>query len=358
MPPPRDDLHSVAERFDALYTDLTVLQRLLVAAVRNGDRSAAVLEAVQRAEILLAAAHAADTGMARRRPSPKDVETAALRTRLLHRPVDAVVLLAVLRSLRRSQALPLLTEALRMDSEDGADSELGRYAVVELLAAPRSMSDDTGRRLAAHFGIEPRSPVGALSAVELDRLWVPGLRNALTASRTAWRIGAVVNPVRRRTDWGQADLSWTPGSTVSRAGSPTPRRHPPTKRPHAMGGPADAVDVAEALFQFTERQLVSEAVPDWDRLQAIDDDDDERTRALRAKQSGLRKRLHEDDAAWLYVVVDRYIAADRSTRKARQLAVADPETWGSSNPMGLARTTARRCGEILALFDPDFPSRC
>jgi hypothetical protein len=140
------------------------------------------------------------------------------------------------------------------------------------------------------------------------------------------------------------------GSWVEAIGSPTD-----TARAAAVvacerdGWPADAVAVAEILVRFTAARVAPVIIDGWEQIAAIADEE-QWVRAMRAERTALRDSDEEDRYvnAW---AMDQLIAAIVAARKARRLADGPQHEWGAATPMGLSRTTARRCGELLGLGD-------
>ena len=143
------DLEAVAERFDAVYTEMTVLQRELIAARRGDVPVRNARELADRVDTFLAAYRVVVGAMAVGRPSYRDSEAAALRVRVLRPPVDEHLLLAALKAQARSHAFALLADALDQSAgDDTLSTAVGARTVAELLAAPRGMGAATPHALA------------------------------------------------------------------------------------------------------------------------------------------------------------------------------------------------------------------
>jgi hypothetical protein len=148
------DLDRVAERFDAVYSELTLLQRRLIAARRDPLSPRDEWELLERARVMIAAFTTAEGALEIGAPSVAEMEAAALAARVLQRPVDDHLLLAAMRSQGRSYAYPLLAAALRMSATETPAGLAGRQ-VIELLGASRSFGAHTARDLAKHWGVSP-----------------------------------------------------------------------------------------------------------------------------------------------------------------------------------------------------------
>lgn len=64
--------------------------------------------------------------------------------------------------------------------------------------------------------------------------------------------------------------------------------------------------------------------------------------------------VHADtdgEAEFAWYALDRLIEATTAARKARRIVALPEVQWGSGQPLALARSVARRCGETLALIE-------
>jgi hypothetical protein len=345
------DLDEIGERFDALYTELTGLQRELIAARRgslDGDRER---ELADQAAAFLAAFEVAKRSLLVGGPTPREVEAAALRARLFEASPDPHLVLAVLGALNRAYAYPLLVELVhRSNSDDTLVETFGDRSLGAVLAAPKGMGASTARALAAHLGLDPRLAMAELDQGELDRL-CDGLRDAaheLPADVTPWRARAP-KPAADGTGAGAVVLqAW-----IDAIGPPRETaREQAVRAAEREGWPTDAVPVAERLLAFTLDHLAPGLVPDWDRIAAIEDLD-ARLAAMRAERSTAWHAESDDVRVLAIAVFDPLIEAIRSARKARRLVDGPEEAWGSAKPVALARTVGRRCGTVLSFCDPD-----
>jgi hypothetical protein len=50
-------------------------------------------------------------------------------------------------------------------------------------------------------------------------------------------------------------------------------------------------------------------------------------------------------------VLDPRIEANKTVNKARRLVDGPEDLWGSSTPLALARTAARRCGQLVSVCE-------
>lgn len=345
----KSDLAKAAEQFDALYTDLTALQRELISAVRgDAEDGPATRELVERARAVVAAARAADRALELGRPSDQDLEVEALRARVLVPPLDVHLLLAAFRSQGRSRAFPLIAEAIEIAEEQDAVAEaFADLPIAEVLAAPRGMGTRTAARLASCWGFDPAAVVSELSSEDRGRLraGVADAAYGLPDGVETWRRSS--KPSLDGREGGSAVLkAW-----VEAIGPPSETARVAAAEAAAREGwPKDAVPAAEHLVAFTREILAPGLFPDWEQISA-GADEDERLRALRAQSSQWR-RGGERDGFVLAYALNLLIEAITATRKARRLVDGPESEWGSSTPLALARTASRRCGDLVESCEP------
>jgi hypothetical protein len=344
------DLDAVAERFDALYTQMTVLQRELIAAQRDGAAGQRLCELADRVDTFVFAYRASDSAMSVGQQSIRDAEAAALRQRVLRPPIDEHLLLAALKTLGRPHAFALLADAIQRAADaDALETAFGARTVGELLGASRGMGAGTARPLAEHLGLDPDAPIAEIDRDDLDRLYA-GLHDAAGGLPDAirdWRRRGVKAP-----DDGAGAGPVVLSSWVEAIGAPTDSaRAAAVAAAERTGWPPDAVAVAEALVTFTHDVLAPALIDDWERIAQIADEQ-QRLSAMRAQATAWRSSGEEDGfvIAW---ALDRLITAIKTCRKARRLADGSPQAWGSSTPLALARSSARRCGELLSLGEQE-----
>ena len=122
------------------------------------------------------------------------------------------------------------------------------------------------------------------------------------------------------------------------------------------GWPPNAVEVAELLLRFSVDHLAPRLVPSWDRIVGFEDPVD-RLAAMRSEQDAWWDAhdpdVQDDEAEIAWMTLRCLINATNSVGKARRLADGPEAEWGSANPLALARSTGRRCGELLTLLHPD-----
>jgi hypothetical protein len=353
VPRSEPDLREVAARFDALYTELTGLQRELIAACRNGVEGAAAWELAERAVAVIAGVNAADRALAIGAPSAREVEAAALRARVMEAPPDAHLLFAVLQVQTKLHGYPLLADVLaRARGEESVAEAFGEHTSEDLFAAPRGVGSYVACQLATHYDVDPDQPVSVLDDDALDRLDA-ALREA------AYGLPNGINDGRRRKVKGP-DNGVGAGRLVLDAwidelapASETPREEA-VAAAQREGWPADAVPVAERLVRFTEEVLAPHLVPTWDRIAAFEDLD-ERLAAMRAEHAAWRPAATDEDQEALiaWYSLRELMETMKQVRKARRLADGPEERWGSSTPLALSRSAARRCGRLLAVFERD-----
>jgi hypothetical protein len=342
------DLDAAAERFDALYTVMTVLQRELIAAVRDGVGDDRARELAVRVDVFVAAHRATEGAMAVGQPSVRDAEAVALRARVLRGTVDEHLLLAALRAQGRGHAFALLADALTQAAGDDALAEaVGERTVAELLAAPRGMGVHTAHRFAEHLALDPSGAVADLDATVLNAL-CEALRDATTGLPDGvedWRRRAAKPPAD-----GTGACDAVLDVWIDAIGAPTDSaRAAAVDARGRESWPPDAVAAAETLVAFTVARIARVVIADWERIAAITDET-QRLKAMRAERAALRHTDDEDKLirGW---ALGQLHAAVTAARKARQLADRPAGQWGSSTPVAQARTAARRCGELVALAD-------
>jgi hypothetical protein len=351
VPRSEPDLPEVAARFDALYTELTGLQRELIAACRNGVDIAAARGLAARAGAVIAGVNAAERAISVGAPSARDVEAAALRARVMEAPLDPHLLFAVIQAQTKLHGYPLLADVLeRARGEDAVPEAFGDHTSEELFAAPRGVGSYVARQLAEHYEVAPGQAVSDLDGAALERLLV-GLREA------AYSVPDGINDGRRRKPTGPADGAGAGGLVLDAwidelaPASETPREEA-VAAAQREGWPVDAVPVAERLVQFTEEVLAPHLVPTWDRIAAFEDVE-QRLAAMRAEHAAWRSDASDEDqealVAWW--TLQELPEAMKQVRKARRLVEGPDDRWGSSTPLALSRSAARRCGRLLTPFE-------
>lgn len=356
-------LDKTAERFDELYTRMTGVQRRLIEAVRSGDQSdPRTRELVEEARTIIAACDTAARAMTVGY-SAREVEDRALRARVLHPPLDAVLVMAAARSQSRPCGYRLLADALSLTSGSGdsPDAETApapadvwaERSVFDLLLAPQGMGEYTARRVSEHIGVAADALIAELDEPRLGQLIV-GLREcADTLPESAGRGRSRPKMPEDAKGAGRDVLDrW-----VDASGNGTdPIRQAARDAAQREGWPADGAPVAEILVAFTGSALMPAIVPSFEVL-AAEADFEQRVAAMRAEERSYRQRWQyrgaseEDrqDAFNVAHVLREYIEATRAAAKAAQLAALAAEQWRSGTPLSNARTAARRCGGILAM---------
>lgn len=342
------ELEKVAARFDTAYTRMTQAQRKLIEARRNGLEESAERELVEEAAALSAAVEAALRGLTIGTPSAAELEEAAVSKRVLQPPVDAPLLVAVLRSRIRSQAFPLLSAAIRMSVAD-MPSSLRRRSLAELLAAPISMGDATARALCRHWALDPDTRLGDLDETELSAL----------CDRVEDAAGRLPPDVRKAR--GQRPAAPTHGVGAGRAvldkwvestGHPLDGVRPiALEVSRKAGWPEDAVPVAMRLADFTFRALLPALVAEWRQIQATDDDR-ERLKAIKSQADAWWHHEDEDSQLkwWTLKTAEEVLdAVIRLESTQRDYTTKS----GSNTAMALSRRIARGSGHLLSACEPD-----
>jgi hypothetical protein len=351
VPRADSDLADVAARFDALYTELTGLQRELIAACRNGVDVAAAGELAARAGAVIAGVNAAERALALGAPSGREVEAAALRARVMEAALDPHLLFVVVQAQTKLHGYPLLADVLeRARGEDSLVEAFADHTSVELFAAPRGVGSYIARQVAEHYDVDPHEAVVDLDDAALDRL-----RDALREA--AHGLPAGISDGRRRKPTGPADGTGAGGLVLDAwidelgPASETPREEA-VAAAQREGWPKDAVPVAEGLVRFTEEVLAPHLVPTWDRIAAFDDVE-QRLAAMRAEHAAWRPDASTEDQEALIVwwALRELPKAIKLVRKARRLVDGPEDRWGSSTPLALSRSAARCCGRLLAPFE-------
>lgn len=348
--PSGDDLDRAAERFDALYTAMTVLQRDLIAARRNGANVAEVRALCERAHVFTSAYAAAEAAASIGRPNARAVEAAALRARLLVPPIDEHLLFAAIASQPRAYGFPILADALAQAARDDAlDAAVGQRTATDVLSTARGMGRATAARLAEHLELDPDAAVTDLTSDQIERLHA-GLREF------ARGLPDGVEDWRRRGPKASGDgvgggpavvAAWA--SEIGRAGDR--HRSAAIEASRRDGWPADALPAAKQLLAFTLAELAPGLIPEWDRIAAAGDDE-ERMALLRSERSAW-SHPQTDEEALVRWVLDRLLVAIKQARTADRLNESPADRWGSTTPLAAARGVARRCGEVLSMVEED-----
>lgn len=344
------DLAEIAARFDALYTELTGLQRQLIAACRDEAHGAGDRDLAERAGAIIAGVSAAKRALVVGAPSPREVEAAALRARVMEAPLDPHLLCAVLGAETKLHGYPLLADVLDRARGEGAVAEaFGDRTTKELLAAPRGVGGHLARQLSEHCDVNPDRPLAELGDDSLDRL-TAALRDAAHGMPEGVEDGRRRRPKGPEDGTGASRLvldAWidelAPASETAREQAVTAAQRD--------GWPADAVPAAERLVRFTEEVLAPHLVPTWERVAAFKDPE-QRLGAMRAEHAAWRPASSDDEDAMIaWFTLQELLEAVKQVRKARRLSDGPQAQWGSSSPLALSRSAARRCGRLLAIFD-------
>lgn len=333
----------IAQRFDSIYTELTLLQRQLIAAMREGREDPQLAE---RARILIAVYEAARYGETVGRPGRLELEAEAIRARVLQHPLDVELLEAGLRAQRRRHAFPLLSDALELARQADTIELFSGHSIAKWLSLPYGVSRALADKLAAHLHLNPDHSPPELSADELQRL-IDGLREAAVS------LPESVQPQHRRIrgrhdgrDAGSVVLdAWLDGVGRSEL---YPAVTEARSRP---GWPTHALDVAGQLSRCSLEHLAVRHLPALEPILQLETTDD-RLKAMRT----LRREWWasgEDRLADLAHALDLLIEAVGALEKARRLVELPESQWGSSSPLAEARRCARRCGNFISFWDPE-----
>ena len=343
-------LARAAARFDAVYTDMTLLQRELLDATRAGVDAARARELSERAFVMAAAVSAAESGLALGQPAAREVEAAALRARILASNPDPILLTMALRAQRRREAYALLADVLERAADDGTVAPwFQRTTLTELLGAPRGMGRRTAATLIDRWGRDPNAAVDELAGAAAREL-------ASLVRDAAEQLPDGILPQQARHTRGPDDGRGAGGEVlaawVDAIGAPAS-----TARAAAIGAteregwPRDAAAVALELADFAEQQLAPRLIPEWERIVSCGGDGGWIPAARAQRRQWWASRT--EDGATLAWLVDLLIGARRAADKAASLAGEPPERWGSQTPLAQARTAARRCGDLIGACEPD-----
>lgn len=348
-------LDRVAERFDALYSELTVLQRRLISAQRGELDERAEAELIEEASVITASVTAAARALAVGRPSHAEMEAEAHAARVLHHPIDDYLLLAAMSAQGRAEAYQLLSAALRMSASragtDGMPEGLARRELAEFLAAPRGMADRSGRLLLRHWGRDHDLRVGDVPIDQIDELCdrIEDAGAKLPPEVRGTRVRQAAAPPDGRGAGDRVLSSW-----VDACGLPADGVRPLAAAAAAREGwPADAAPVAFLIADFTNQTLFPAILgQEWEKLLMIADEQ-ERLRAMRAQSLAWMRTDDEERQAW---GVALRIAAEllQAEVRLRGLEGDYSRRAGGQTAMALARTIARRGGELLGWFEEDW----
>lgn len=283
-----------------------------------------------------------------------------MRERVLTPPLDGHLLMAAARSQNRAEAYPILADALTLSAKQDAIERVweGR-TVADLLGSPRAMGTGRVRDLAAHYDLPLEAAVAEADERDLARL-IEALRGS--AVTLPEEVKGRRKPARLPEDGtgGGADVlsRW-----VNATGAGTdPGRRAAYEASRRDGWPTDAVPVAEILVEFNHRQVLPRALEGFGDLVGSNPDYEELIAALRAEERRYHDRWRFEGAdqpgsetnlalQWIYRT---HVEALTAVRKAREKLERDPSHWRGPAPLPLARTAARRSGEILGGFEePD-----
>jgi hypothetical protein len=353
-------VQKTAESFDELYTRMTGLQRRLIEVARSGDESdPRTRELEEEARTVIAACEAAARAMTLGYDA-REVEARALRARVLHPPLDGVLVMAAARSLARPYGYALLADALAIEHSeaDSAASDVwAERSVLDLLSAPQGMGEFRAGHVADHIGLAAEALVADLDDSARKQLIV-GLRQCADELPESVNSGRRQPKLPENAAGAGRDLldRW-----VDESGTGTdPIRQAARKAAQRGGWPEDGVPVAELLVAFTGRTLMPHIVPGFEVL-AAEPDFEQRVAAIRAEERSYRQRWRylseteeeRQEAFDVAAALRGYVEGMRAAAKARQLVELAPEQWRSGSPLTNARTAARRCGEILAMSTED-----
>lgn len=339
------DLESTAERYDAVYTALTGIQKRLIDARRNGLDAKTERELINEASSLSAAVQVAlrSTGFGL---SVADAEAAALAARILQPPVDGIALVAALRSMVRRQAFPFLSAALRMSGSD-MPASLGKRRLFDLLAAPKAMGDQTARALCRHSGFDPDVALDELAPTDLDVL-CGCIDDAVD------QLPLEVRRTRGRRPAAPPDGSGAAKTVldlwVDSTGPPLEgtRAHVAAAARHGAWSD-DAVPVAQLLADFTLRCIAPVLLEEWGELNQIEDQHD-RSRAMERQGMSWFHRQNEELEMKAAILCDIRVVMD-SQIGLNAMDGNYSKRYRSSTAMSLARRIAKASGELLTCLE-------
>jgi hypothetical protein len=357
-----DELKAAAEAFDELYTELTLLQRHLVAARRDdGLPDAEARRLISRVKVFTAAAEAADQASAAGEPSPVQVTLKALKVRVTQADLDAELLLPVLRGLPRRSAFPLLAEFLQAAVERGhaLDELLVDVTLEDLVGAPMGMGPSRAAIVFERAGFDSDPSPADLSSQQVQNLCA-ALRD-LARPQPTEVFGRTRTPKPPDDGIGAADAvlrSWR--SAVGRVTEPTGSAALAATR--REGWPADAVQVATLLTTWARDAVAPTFFTDIGEFlkQNKDLPEAELIRLLRADANEANheaRYLPEEESREHYFrwyVLKTLADAIQAESKARGFSEQGPEAWSSQTPVSLARTAGRRVGELVAYVADEY----
>jgi hypothetical protein len=337
------NLDDAADRFDAVYSQLTLLQRRLIAARRGELDADDENELIEQAAVFTRAFQTAERALAVGGLSAAELEGEALGARVLHKPVDEHLLLAALRSQRRAEAYPLLAAALRM-SVGELPASLAERSLLGLLAAPRGMGERSAQDLLGVWGLEPDVLLGDLpddaseqlcARIDDAALELPEAVRRTRGQKPAAPADGHDAGDRVLNSW--IDASGAPSNGVRPLLAAAARRE---------DWPSDAAPVALLLASFARTELLPALLgDDWAAIAEIADVG-ERIQAVR-EQSRVWWEAGDRETQMLSILLR--CVADMMNAERRLRAMDGDYSTPRPGPtaMQLSRTIARRCGEIL-----------
>lgn len=350
---PEQSVEEVGERFDALYTRLTQLQRRLIAASRNGADDRAALELAREAAAIVRAVEIAGRATSTVSLSAREIEAEALRARVLLAPIEGVLVMAAARSQARAYAYPLLAEVITRADAQAAWCE---WSVHDVLGAPQRTGEATAQRLARRLDLAPEALLGDLA--EADRTRLTDALEEWAAGIPPEASGRLVKPKPPDDGRGAGEVVLERWIDAMGAGS-SPVRLAAREATARSGWPQDAVAVAGLLLEFLTARVMPLLIPSFEAIRAAEPDEEGLISALRAEERSFRDGWHyssDESEKELFFnrrwVLRLYLEALQAVRKARAQLAQSPDQRRGPSPLALARTAGLRCGTILGHCEP------
>lgn len=347
MLPVVDDLDKVAERFDAVYTEMTRIQRALIAAQRDGYEPS-MRELVDRARVITRAVEVGIRAVDLNMPSYREMESAALATRVLQPPVDDHLLLAALRSQVRAEGFPMLSAALRMSVRD-MPGGLGGRKLVDLVAAPKAVGAGTAHDLCSHWGIPAPARVADLTAEQLSAI-CDQLEDAAIALPTPVRKSRGQKPAARPD--GVGEVAALLDVWIKSSGQPANgvREHV-LHAARTLEWGRDAVPAALRIGRFTQAHVITLLIADVDQV-AVGQHLPDQVEALQV-QAHAWFRSDDERTQEAGALVAMFAELLDAIAKLQAMDGDYTQRVGGKTAMAHARQIARRSAELLECCDPD-----
>jgi hypothetical protein len=342
-----DDLDKVSERFDAVYTEMTRIQRALIAARRDGYEPS-LRDLLDRARVITRAVEIGVRAVDLNGPSYAEMESAALAAKVLQPPVDDHLLLAALRSQRRAEGFPMLSAALRMSAAD-IPIGLGSRKLVELVGAPKAVGPRMAEELCAHWGLSAAPRLADLTGAQLSAL-CDQLEDAAVALPTPVRKSRGQKPAARADGVGEANTLLDVWIKASGEPANGVREHVLRAARTLDWGP-DAIPAALRIGRFTQDHIIRLLIGDVNNI-AVGQGVADQVEALQV-QAHAWFRSDDERTQEAGAIVLMFAESLDATAKLRAMEGDYSRRVGGKTAMAHARHLARRSGELLECCEPD-----